>query len=182
MSLLVAPDPSWQAAAHQEAARWRETAISGLIVLHHIGSTSVPGLPAKPVIDLLPVFDSPASAQAARPALERLGYIWRGENGLEGRCYATRPASDTGALPIHAHAYAQGHPAIARHLAFRDALTANAALRAAYAAVKAAAAARHPEGGQAYVDAKGPWIEKTTNLALQKHAAPRSEPPSCPPP
>ncbi|MEM6371970.1 MAG: GrpB family protein [Pseudomonadota bacterium] len=167
MSLLVAHDPGWSAQATTEAQRWR-TSVAGLITLHHIGSTAVPGLPAKPIIDLLPVFESEAAADAARGALETMGYEWMGAYGLPGRRYVRRDDPRTGARLFHAHAYADGHADIRRHLAFRDALRGNAALRAGYASVKGACAARHPEGGAAYGDCKSGWIAKTEAKALER--------------
>lgn len=167
MSLLVAPDPNWPERAADEITRWRETA-QGLVKVHHIGSTSVPGLPAKPIIDLLPVFESEDAKLAAQGAVEALGYEWMGAFGLPGRSYARLDHPETGVRQVQAHCYAKGHADIARHLAFRDALRSNAALRAGYASIKGACAARHPEGGAAYGACKSGWIEKTEARALAR--------------
>ncbi|WP_299731418.1 GrpB family protein [uncultured Tateyamaria sp.] len=168
MSLLVAYDDSWPAMAAAEAARWR-THVAGLVTVHHIGSTAVPGLPAKPIIDLIPVFADDASADAARPALEDMGYEWMGAFGLPGRRYCRRFDPESGHRLVHAHAYVQGHADIRRHLAFRDALRNNTALRVAYASVKGACAARHPEGGADYGVCKSGWIAKTEARALERY-------------
>lgn len=167
MSLLVAPDPAWPERAAREIARWQD-AVGGLITVHHIGSTSIPGMPAKPVIDLLPVFADVAAQIAAQAAIEGLGYEWLNAYGLEGRIYARFDDPQTGVRLVQAHGYAQGHPDIKRHLAFRDALRANAALRAGYASIKGACAARHPEGGADYGACKSAWIDKTEALALER--------------
>ncbi len=161
-------DGTWPIRADEEMQRWRE-AVEGLITVHHIGSTSVPGLPAKPILDLLPVFADEAAADASRAALEVLGYEWMGAFGLEGRRYCRRIDPQSGDRQVHAHAYVQGHADIRRHLAFRDALRANASLRAAYASVKGACAARHPEGGEAYGTCKSAWISKTESRALERY-------------
>lgn len=170
MTFLAAPDPDWPAQATAEAARWRAAGLQGLVTVHHIGSTSVPGLPAKPVIDLLPVFASLAACDASRGAIEGLGYDWMGEFGLPQRRYARLDDSD-GVRRVQAHCYAQGDETgdreIARHLAMRDALRENAALRAAYTSVKAACAARHPEGGADYGRCKSGWIDKAEARALE---------------
>lgn len=166
MSLLVAYDPDWPALAQATADMWRKS-VSGIVTVHHIGSTSIPGLPAKPIIDLLPVFSDAAAADAARPAVEAMGYEWMGALGLPGRRYCRKFDPDTGQRRVHAHAYVQGHADIRRHLAFRDALRANAPLRVAYASVKAACAARHPDGGSGYGDCKSAWIAKTEARALE---------------
>jgi GrpB-like predicted nucleotidyltransferase (UPF0157 family) len=167
VSLIVAPDPEWPERAADEIARWTET-VGGLVTIHHIGSTSVPGLPAKPIIDLLPVFEDVDAQAKAQAAVEGLGYEWMGAFGLPGRSYARLDDPQTGTRLIQSHGYPQGHPDITRHLAFRDALRANAALRAGYTSVKAACAARHPEGGAAYGACKSAWIDKTEALALER--------------
>ncbi|MGI9391757.1 MAG: GrpB family protein [Boseongicola sp.] len=166
MSLIASPDPAWQAEAEAEKSRW-VAAVKKLAKTHHIGSTSIPGLPAKPVIDLLCVFDTAASQIAARPAVEAMGYEWLGEYGLVGRSYARKADPESGRHLFHAHCYAVNHPDIRRHLAFRDALRENAALRAAYTSIKAACAARHPEGGRAYGECKSRWINKAEARALE---------------
>lgn len=166
MSLLVAYDDAWPARATAEAARWRAE-VAGLATVHHIGSTAIPGMPAKPIIDLLPVFADDAAADAAQSAVEAMGYEWMGAFGLPERRYCRLFDPDTGQRQVHAHAYVQGHADIRRHLAFRDALRANAPLRVAYASVKAACAGRHPDGGADYGACKSAWIAKTEARALE---------------
>lgn len=165
MSLLHAPDPTWSEIAEIEIDALLAN-VPGLLEVHHIGSTSVPGLPAKPIIDLLPVFTSDDSQSAAKNTFEAQGFEWMGEYGLPGRAYARKIDPDTGVRRVHAHGYVLGHADIKRHLAFRDALRENASLRAAYTAVKAACAARHPEGGEAYGTCKSDWIKKAEARAL----------------
>jgi len=169
MSLLAAPNTDWPGMAQVEADRWRAAIPEGLVTIHHIGSTSVAGLPAKPILDLLPVFETEAAADAAQRAIEALGYDWMGAFGLPGRRYCRLFDPETGQRRVHAHAYARGHPDIRRHLAFRDALRANAALRAAYSSVKAGCAARHPDGGAAYSACKSGWIAKAEARALEAY-------------
>lgn len=167
MSLLSPPDPDWPVKATVEIARWHEVCGDGLITIHHIGSTSVPGLPAKPIIDLMPVFKTAAAADGARSMLESIGYEWMGEYGLPGRRYCRKFEPTTGNRLFHAHAYVAGHQDVLRHLVFRDSLRRNASMRAAYTSVKAACAARHPEGGEGYSDCKSDWIAKAEALALE---------------
>ncbi|MXQ07553.1 GrpB family protein [Alphaproteobacteria bacterium GH1-50] len=167
MSLLSPPDPEWPSQAAHEIARWRAT-VPGLVTVHHIGSTSIPGLPAKPIIDLLPVFTDDAARDDAGGAVQAMGYEWMGAYGLPGRAYCRLIDPETGIRRFHAHGYSQDHPDIRRHLAFRDALRDNAALRAAYTSVKAACAARHPEGGADYGACKSGWIDKAERRALER--------------
>lgn len=167
MSLIVAPDPSWPAQAQAESNRWRDCGMAGLVQIHHIGSTAVPGLPAKPILDLLPVFESTAAMDAARSFVEGLGFEWLGEFGLPGRRYCRRDDPESGKRLVQAHCYVQGSPEITRHLAFRDALRGNAPLRAGYAAVKGKCAALHPGDVQGYGDCKSEWVQKVEAQALK---------------
>ncbi len=167
MSFLSAPDPSWPSLAQAEADRWRGASLSGLVAIHHIGSTAVTGLPAKPVIDLLPVFDTPQQMDASRPALEALGYEWLGEFGLPGRRYVRLDDPQTGVRRVQAHCYVSGSAEIDRHLAFRDALLVNPTLRAGYSAIKAHCAARHPDGGADYGRCKSGWIDRVERKAME---------------
>ena len=135
--------------------------------MHHIGSTSVPGLPAKPILDLMPVFASDAMCDGAKDAVVAMGYEWMGPYGLGGRRYARNDDPDTGKRIVQAHCYVQGHPDIARHLAFRDALIVNPMLRAAYTGEKARCAGLHPDGGSGYGACKSAWIDRAEKAALE---------------
>ncbi|WP_293576740.1 GrpB family protein [Phaeobacter sp.] len=170
MTPLVAPDPGWPAQCHAEADRWREAGLTGLVQVHHIGSTAVPGLPAKPIIDMLPVFADMDALDAARPQIEALGYEWMGEFGLPGRRYCRRDDPQTGRRLFQAHCYVAGSGEITRHLAFRDALRDNASLRAGYSAVKGKCAALHPGDLSGYGDCKSGWIKKVEARALAQYS------------
>lgn len=170
MSRIVSPDPAWPARAQAESDRWRALDLAGLVTIHHIGSTSVPGLPAKAIIDLLPVFETIDKCDAAKAQIATLGYEWLGEFGLPGRRYARLIDPGTGKHLLHAHCYAQGSAEITRHLALRDALRNNAPLRAAYTSVKARCAALHPGDHRAYGACKGSWIDKAETKALEHYS------------
>lgn len=165
---VVAPDPRWPALAKAEAARFA-SALAGdsrMLAIHHIGSTAVPGLAAKPTLDLLPVVSDLACLEEARAALEALGYQWRGESGIAHRRYFTRSAPD-GARLAHVHCFAAGDQAIREHLAFRDYLRSHPKVAHAYAAIKLESARAHPEDGAAYTDRKAPFVEHTLGEALR---------------
>lgn len=162
--------PAWPAAF--EAARERLAPLFGeeLVALHHIGSTAVPGLAAKPTIDLLPVVRDIARVDTLGERLERAGYRVWGERGLPGRRLFTLDDA-AGRREQNAHVYAAGHPDVERHLAFRDHLRADAAARDEYAALKREAYARHPADIAAYNDHKTAWIRRVERIALNRRGA-----------
>ncbi len=84
---VTAYDPRWPQLYEREAAAISAALGGALAAIHHIGSTAVPGLAAKPIIDIMPVVHSLSGADAARGALEALGYEYLGEFGIPGRRY-----------------------------------------------------------------------------------------------
>ena len=156
---LAPHDPQWGAWAGALIADLHAAAPGAFVAVHHVGSTAVPGLMAKPVIDLLGETGDLAMIEAARPALVGLGYRWRGENGVAGRRYFIRDDPETGARGVHLHVYAAGDPALAWHLAFRDRLRAEPATAAAYRREKQRCAALHPNDSGAYAACKRAWTD-----------------------
>jgi GrpB-like predicted nucleotidyltransferase (UPF0157 family) len=128
-----------------------------LLETHHVGSTAIPSILAKPIVDLLPVVRSLAEVDARRADVEALGYEWWGERGIAGRRYCIL-ADAAQRRVAQLHVFALGSEEIARHLAFRDYLLAHRAEARAYEAEKIRARALHPADVVAYNDAKGPWI------------------------
>src|SRR5262245_31014474 len=103
---LAPHDPAWARQAADESARLAAAIGDTLVEIEHVGSTAIPGIAAKPIIDLQPVVRSLASFDARRRQLEALGYQWRGEFGLPGRRYCT--LDRIGVRIFQAHCYEQG--------------------------------------------------------------------------
>jgi GrpB-like predicted nucleotidyltransferase (UPF0157 family) len=160
---LVDYDPDWPRQAQERIARLRVLE-PVLVVVHHIGSTSVPGLIAKPIIDLMPLVTDLAALDLERAAVEGLGYRWHGEYGIAGRRYCTADVGNRRVAQLHF--FAMGDPGVPRHLAFRDYLRAHPGIVAAYAAEKRRARDLHPGDHQAYGAEKRGWIDRTEAAAL----------------
>src|SRR5580704_14763680 len=82
--ILAAYDPEWPRLAASHSRRLQAALGSALVIVHHIGSTSVPGLAAKPIIDLMPLVSDLAELDRLRGRVEALGYGWHGELGITG--------------------------------------------------------------------------------------------------
>lgn len=165
---LVPSDPGWPALFEAESARVRRALGPELpLALAHVGSTAVPGLAAKPILDLLAGYPPGAPAGPYVAALGRAGYVHRGEQGIPGREYFRR--GDPRAY--HLHLAAEGGPFWREHLAFRDALRGDPALRDAYAALKRDLARRFPRDREAYTDGKGAFVRGVVTRALAGDAA-----------
>jgi len=159
----------WPAAFAREADNLRALLRDELVAVHHIGSTSIPGLAAKPVIDVLPVVRDIAYLDRHCGVLVAAGYTAWGEYGLPRRRYFTRERD--GMRTHHAHCYGEGDPEIERHLAFAAYLRAHGAARVEYEALKREAFERHPADIGAYCDFKDSWIKATERRAIEWYRA-----------
>jgi GrpB-like predicted nucleotidyltransferase (UPF0157 family) len=136
-----------------------------LVVIHHIGSTAIPGIHAKPVIDMLAVASDLAAVDERAERMRRIGYEAMGEFGIDGRRYFRRD-DVAGVRTEQVHAYAAGSPHTRRHLAFRDFLLANAGIAKEYSQLKQRLAAAHLFDIEAYMDGKDGFIRETEAKAL----------------
>ena len=141
-----------------------------LVTVHHIGSTSVPGLAAKPIIDLMPVVIDLGDLDREHARIESLGYGWHGEFGIRGRRYCTL-SNENGLRLAQLHFFQEESPQIERHLAFRDYLRAHPETAAAYEKEKRRARDLHPNDSHAYTDQKAMWIQNVEAKALQWRAS-----------
>lgn len=156
-------DSAWAADYAAEAEGLAPVFGGNLVALHHIGSTAVPGLPAKPIIDILPVVADINQVEALNPQMVALGYIAKGENGIPGRRYF-RKGSDAHHTH-HVHVFQVGSPEIAKHLDFRDYLRAHPEEMTTYGRLKTTLAAQFRTDPPAYTDAKTGFIAEILRKA-----------------
>lgn len=131
--------------------------------VEHIGSTSVPGIAAKPVIDIDVVVPSPGAVQHAIEQLRALGYTYQGDKGIPGREAFLWPV---GATSHHVYVVVEGNDSHRAHVAFRDYLRAHDDVAAEYGALKRGLAAKHGDDRLGYTEAKTEFVTRVLGLAF----------------
>ena len=150
-------DPLWEQTfailRDRLAARLGDLAVA----IEHVGSTAVPGLAAKPIVDIDVVLRTETDLPAAAVALAKLGYEFIGDLGIAGREAFRAPAGD----PQHnLYVCAAGAIELQRHLTFRDALRADPALANEYAELKRELAERYRDDRDTYTEGKTPFVTR----------------------
>ena len=163
--VVVPHDPAWSTGFATAYTGVAPALGANLVALHHIGSTAIPGIYAKPIIDILAVVTNIELVDQSNAELERLHYHARGEFGIPGRRYFYR--NDAAGVRTHQiHAFQVGSLGVIRHLAFRDFLRAHTDIALSYSLLKQRLAAAHPEDIEAYMDGKDPFIKDVEAKAL----------------
>lgn len=159
MQLIVA-DAAWE--RHFATVRDEiERAVGRCVrAVEHIGSTAVPGLLAKPVLDVAVEIAHFEAGASLVPAFTALGYTYRGENGIPRRHYFKRESP----FAVHVHVLESASAELAKHRRFRDRLRAEPALAAEYAAVKRAAVAASGGERARYQALKADFIAAAVRL------------------
>jgi GrpB-like predicted nucleotidyltransferase (UPF0157 family) len=164
IEVVAHDEAAWRNAYAREARALGSVFGDALTAIHHVGSTSIPGLPAKPVIDVLVVLRETATVGRFSVAMEGLGYRVRGEcldaeiPGTPGRFYFSKDVDGT--HTHHVHACAVGHAEVDDKLAFRDYLRAHPSRAAEYGALKQDLARRYRHDNIGYMRGKDAFIRR----------------------
>lgn len=156
---VVVHDPAWAGQAAGACLAIEAEAGGLLVEIEHVGSTSVPHLPAKPILDLAATVTTFDTISGLIPRLAPLGYLYRGnrpETGGHLFILESRPDVRTN----HLHVVLQGSRQWRDYLAFREALRGRHDLRCQYAAFKRRLAALYPSDTAAYTAAKAEFIQR----------------------
>lgn len=135
-----------------------------VIAIYHIGSTSIEGLKAKPIIDILLVVEDLDSLDGYDIDFRRLGYEPMGEYGIEERRFYMK-GGDERSHHIHAFSYDNLNE-IMRHLIFRDYLRENEDVRKDYEELKESLAVKYPYDNEGYCDGKDEFVKRLEKKAL----------------
>lgn len=158
-------NPVWAQLFGEEAARIRGALGDWILDVQHVGSTSIPGIPAKPILDIAVAVENFEEATRCIAPLEALGYVYRGELGIPRRHYfRQRNANDASTHNLHMNEI-HGHDYRA-HLAFRDHLRANPDSAREYAALKQQLKERFATDRFAYVYGKSAFVNGVLSRAM----------------
>ncbi|MEO9970098.1 MAG: GrpB family protein [Hyphomonadaceae bacterium] len=165
MKRIVAYNPLWTKLFSVEAGCLSDRLGPILIGSHHIGSTAIPNLPAKPIIDILLEVETLSLLDAQDSTFASCGYDIRGAYGIEGRRYFNkRPTVE---MPgFHVHAYKAGSYQVHRHLAFRNYLRLKPDIATEYADIKRSLSDSKGILTPDYQAAKKPWVDAMSLEAL----------------
>lgn len=157
-------NPNWISEYEKEAKRIADILKDELVRIHHIGSTSVPNLPAKPIIDILLEIKSLDKMENFRDSFEKIGYKCLGEYGIPFRCFFRKGGEN----PTHnIHAYERENTyEINRYLAVREFLKKNKSWAKEYAQLKIRLAERFPHSIEDYCEGKDGFVKELEKTAL----------------
>ena len=161
---VVPHDPAWKETFEAEAAALRSVLADEALAIHHIGSTSVQGLRAKPTVDVLVEVRKIENLDDLEGPMAASGNEAWGEYGIPGRRFFTK---DRGPERLcNVHVFEADTPEVERHLAFRDYLREHPETARAYGDLKANLAARFPTDIEAYMDGKDAFVKRVEKQAL----------------
>jgi len=160
---IVAYNSEWPELFELEARRIKAVCKGIITVVEHIGSSAIPGMIAKPILDLMPGLDSYQDGFKTIEPLKQLGYEHFGDNGIPGRFYFRLSFEQRSV--VHVHMFEIGTENWHRHLIFRDSLRANPAIAAQYAELKKDLAVRFRNDREAYSNGKSEFINSVVQKA-----------------
>ena len=176
MVLVAEHNPEWPSWFRRISEVIAQALGRAFLTIEHVGSTAVPGMTAKPIIDIVVVIDS-GMFQTVKALLEELGYQHQGDLGIQGREAFRLDNPDLSArLPSH-HLYVcpRESEELVRQIAFRDYLRANPDWASRLSALKRSLCEQHGDDREAYMDGKSAMVEEITSLALQESRGTRPE-------
>lgn len=161
---VVEYDPAWTRIFKAEAKEIKKILGKNCVAVYHIGSTSVKGLAAKPVIDMMPVVKDIGAVDALDERFEALGYECCGEFGIPGRRFYRKGGDQR---THHIHVFAQSSKEdIQRHLALRDYLRSHPAEAKEYEALKRRLAEEFRYDNDGYCDGKDAFVKQMEQKAM----------------
>lgn len=166
---VVEYDSLWGKKYEEESSLIKDILADNCIAIYHIGSTSVPGLAAKPIIDIMVAVRSLEKVDCVADAFSKIGYEYLGEFGISGRRYL-RKGGDERTHQLHIFQM-DDWSNIGRHLAFRNYMRTHEKERTEYAKLKIELAQKFPYDIDGYCDGKEDFVCKVEKCALAQYDA-----------
>jgi GrpB-like predicted nucleotidyltransferase (UPF0157 family) len=163
---VVPHDPRWRDAFEAEARHVADALGENVVAVHHVGSTAIPDIYAKPIVDLLVEVTDIAEVDGRSSAMESHGYEVMGEYGIPGRRYF-RKDNREGIRTHHVHTFEAGSAEVERHLAFRDYMIAHPLEAQRYSELKRQLAEEYPQNMDGYMDGKDGFIKEMDRRAAR---------------
>lgn len=162
---VVPHKPEWSEMYHNEAKKIRNVLGFEVLTLYHIGSTSIPHLRAKPIIDILAEVHDIKKVDSYNSKLKSIGFKARGENGIPGRLYFTKDKD--GHRTHHLHIFQVGNPETQRLIDLRDYLITHPEDADIYGALKERLVIENSSNRDSYVDGKNGFIKELNRRAKE---------------
>lgn len=160
---VVPHDPNWPIQFEEEASQLKPIFYDNFVAIYHIGSTSVPGLAAKPTIDIILVVKDIESVDKCNDQMEKLGYEAWGEYNIPGRRFFVKGKDKR---THHVHTFQVGSTEIARHLYFRDYLKSHPDEAKEYANLKIKLAQQFANDRRGYIQNKQDYVKVLEKKAI----------------
>ncbi|MBS4175615.1 GrpB family protein [Bacillus sp. FJAT-49736] len=153
---------NWPKLFEEEAQSIRNVMKNIIVNIHHIGSTSIPGMAAKPIIDIMIEVESIEKVDSYNQEMIQLGYDPQGENGIPNRRYFSKGGDNR---THHVHIFQTGNPEVERHLLFRDYLIVHPEEAKSYSNLKKSLSLQFPFDIEQYIDGKDCLIKELDEKA-----------------
>ena len=161
----------WQIRYRREKEKLEKLFKEIIVDIHHIGSTAIPNIKAKPIIDIMLVVDDIEKVGKYNEQMISLGYKPKGEFGIENRRFFPKGGN---CRTFHVHVFQKGDQEVERHLNFRDYMRAHPQQAQKYSELKEELANKFPEDIDNYIEGKNGFIKEIDNIAAN-WAAEKSE-------
>jgi len=158
---VVSYDPNWEQKFKEEANKIKEIFKEILVDIHHIGSTAVPLVKAKPIIDIMVEVKDINKVDSYNKQMEKLGYVALGEYGIPKRRFFQKGGNNR---THHVHIFEKGSPQIKRHIDFRDYLISNSSVAKEYSLLKEKLSKKYRYDIDKYQEGKDSFIKKIDKL------------------
>jgi GrpB-like predicted nucleotidyltransferase (UPF0157 family) len=156
---VVPHNPSWHSLFETESKQITIALSENIIAIHHIGSTSIETIYAKPIIDILVEVNFIVQVDDQNSSMQLLGYQCMGEFGIKERRFFLKD-NTAGVRTHHVHVFEADSPQIRRHLSFRDYLNTHLEAAESYSMLKQSLADKYPNDIERYMDGKHDFIQE----------------------